>query len=354
MQAIFAWQVKKLAKPRCFVYTLFRSKGLADQEVNAGRAPGNNMEQKYSYKLSKLADDLKVDIIYASADYDAVLIYTGDINRPGLQLAGFYDYFEPTRIQLIGIMESAYMDKLPADERLSRWEMLMDKKIPALIMCHGSEITDELIEAARKYDVTVLCTRANTTEIMSDIIRIVKREVAPRITLPGVLVEVYGMGLLLIGESGVGKSETAIELLKRGHRLIADDAVEIKAIDVNVIQGTSPALIRHYIELRGLGVIDVLQIFGAGAVKEFQNIHLVVNLEQWQENANYDRLGIDDNTTDILGIKVATVTIPVKPGRNLAVIIEVAAMNQRQKLLGYNTAVEFTKQIERHFETTME
>lgn len=312
------------------------------------------MEQKYSYRLAKLADDLKAEVIYKSADFEEVLIYTGDINRPGLQLAGFYDYFEPTRIQLIGIMESAYMEKFPADERMDKWEALLEKKIPALIMCHGSEITDQLITAAAKYDVTVLSTMEHTTEIMSAIIRIVKREVAPRVTLPGVLVEVYGMGLLLFGESGVGKSETAIELLKRGHRLIADDAVEIKAIDVNVIQGTAPDLIRHYVELRGLGVIDVRQIFGAGAVKEFQNIHLIVNLEQWREGTNYDRLGIDENTVDILGVKIASVTIPVKPGRNLAVIIEVAAMNQRQKLLGYNTAVEFTKQIERHFEMNVE
>ena len=312
------------------------------------------MEQKYSYKLSKLAADLKVDIIYQSADFDEVLIYTGDVHRPGLQLAGFYDYFEPTRIQLIGIMESAYMEKLTVDKRLTTWETLMSQKIPALIMCHGSEITDELVAAAKKYDITLLGTMAHTTDIMSAIIRIVKREVAPRITLPGVLVEVYGMGLLLIGESGVGKSETAIELLKRGHRLIADDAVEIKAIDVNIIQGTSPELIRHYVELRGLGVIDVRQIFGAGAVKEFQNINLVVNLEQWRDGANYDRLGIDESTVDILGVKIAAMTVPVKPGRNLAVIIEVAAMNQRQKLLGYNTAIEFTKQIERHFEMNTE
>ena len=283
-----------------------------------------------------------------------MLIYTGDVHRPGLQLAGFYDYFEPTRIQLIGIMESAYMDKLPVNERMMKWEALMEKKIPALIMCHGSEITDELIKAAKKYDITVLSTKAHTTEIMSAIIRIVKREVAPRITLPGVLVEVYGIGLLLLGESGVGKSETAIELLKRGHRLIADDAVEIKAIDVNVVQGTSPDLIRHYVELRGLGVIDVRQIFGVGAVKDYQNIHLVVNLEQWRDGANYDRLGIDETTVDIMGVHIATVTIPVKPGRNLAVILEVAAMNQRQKLMGHNTALEFTKNIERYFEAIAE
>jgi len=311
------------------------------------------MEQKYSYKLSKLAEDLEMNIVYPSTDFGEVLIYTGDVHRPGLQLAGFYDYFDPTRIQLIGIMETAYMEKHPIDERTRKWEMLMQQKIPALILCHGSEITDELLSAAEKHDITVLSTMAHTTEIMSDIIRIVKREVAPRITCPGVLVEVYGIGLLLRGESGVGKSETAIELLKRGHRLIADDAVEIKAIDVNIIQGTAPELIRYYVELRGLGVIDVRQIFGVGAIKEFQNIHLVVNLEPWQEGTNYDRLGIDESSIDILGVKISTVTIPVKPGRNLAVILEVAAMNQRQKLMGYNSAVEFTKQINRYFDSNV-
>jgi len=310
------------------------------------------MEQKYSYKLSKLTEDLHADVVYESSNFEDVLIYTGDVHRPGLQLADFFDHFEPTRIQLIGRMESAYMDKCSHDERVRKWEALMERKVPALIMCHGSEVTEELLAAAKKYDVTVLSTGAHTTEIMSVIIRIIKREVAPRVTLHGVLVEVYGIGLLLVGESGVGKSETAIELLKRGHRLIADDAVEIKAIDVNILQGSAPDLIRHYVELRGLGVVDVRQIFGTGAIKEYQNIHLVVNIETWREDADYDRLGIDENTIEILGIKVATVTIPVKPGRNLAVILEVAAMNQRQKIMGYNAALEFTKQIDRHYEAS--
>ena len=313
---------------------------------------GGGVQQKHSYRLSKLAEDLKADIVYRSTDFDEVLIYTGDVHRPGLQLADFFDHFEPTRIQLIGRMESAYVEKFPVDERVRKWESLMERKIPALILCHGSETTDELLEAAKRYDVTVLITGAHTTEIMSSVIRIVKKEVAPRLTLHGVLVEVYGMGLLILGESGVGKSETAVELLKRGHRLVADDAVEIKAIDVNIIQGEAPELIRHYIELRGLGIIDVRQIFGLGAVKPYQNIHLVVNLEPWKDDSSYDRLGISENTVEILDVKVATVTIPVKPGRNLAVILEVAAMNQRQKFMGYNAAVEFTKTIDKHFDDT--
>jgi len=308
------------------------------------------MEQEYSYKLSKLTEDLATDIVYQSSDFENVLIYTGDVHRPGLQLADYFEHFEPSRVQLIGRMESAYIETHPREEQVRKWEELMKRKIPALILCHGAEETEELLGAAKTYDVTILRTGQHTTDIMSSIIRIVKKQVAPRLTRHGVLVEVYGMGLLLLGESGVGKSETAIELLKRGHRLVADDAVEIRAIDVGVIQGEAPELIRHYVELRGLGIIDVRQIFGLGAVKAFQNIHMVVNLEPWHDKANYDRLGIAENTIDILGVKVPTVTIPVKPGRNLAVILEVAAMNQRQKFMGYNAAVEFTKNLDKHFE----
>jgi len=308
------------------------------------------MEQEYSYKLSQLKEDLQMDIVYPSTDYENVLIYNGDVHRPGLQLAGFFEHFDKTRVQLIGRMESAYIAQFPQEERIKRWEALMELKMPALIMCHGAEITEDLIAAARKSDVTVLTTDEHTTDIMSGVIRIVRKAVARRVTRHGVLVEVYGIGLLLVGESGVGKSEAAIELLKRGHRLIADDAVEIRAVDVNVIAGTAPELIRHFVELRGIGVIDVRQIFGSGAIKASQNIHLVVNLEPWQNEKEYDRLGIVDQKVNILGVDVATITVPVKPGRNLAVILEVAAMNQRQKFMGYNAAVEFTKQIDRHFE----
>ena len=302
------------------------------------------------YKLSQLTEELHAEIVYRSKDFEDVLIYTGDVHRPGLQLAGFYEHFEPKRVQLIGRMESAYMKTLPKEDRLQKWEALMEQKFPALIMCHGAEASEELIAAAGKYDVTILSTDAHTTEIMSDVIRRVKRAVAPSITQHGVLVEVYGMGLLLTGESGVGKSEAAIELLKRGHRLIADDAVELRAIDVNKIEGTSPDLIRYYVELRGIGVVDVRQIFGVGAVKTAQNIHLVVHLEQWKEGADYDRLGLDENTIEILGVNLSTITIPVKPGRNLAVILEVAAMNQRQKFMGFNAAAEFAKHIDEHFD----
>ena len=308
------------------------------------------MDEERGYRLSKLTEELKTDIIYKSTDFEDVRIITGDVHRPGLQLAGFFEHFEPMRVQLIGRMETAYMQKFKSEESIAKWEALMAQKFPAMIMCHGAVATEQLVYAAKRHEITILSTDAHTTEIMSDVIRIVKRAVAPSITQHGVLVEVYGIGLLLVGESGVGKSEAAIELLKRGHRLIADDAVEIKAIDIGVIEGTAPDLIRHYVELRGIGVVDVRQIFGVGAIKNAQNIHLVVNLEQWRDGADYDRLGATDNTINILGVDVAKLTIPVKPGRNLAIILEVAAMNQRQKFMGYNAAVEFAKQIDDYFD----
>ncbi|MCL2046217.1 MAG: HPr(Ser) kinase/phosphatase [Oscillospiraceae bacterium] len=303
-----------------------------------------------SYKLSRLAEELEAEIVYKSKDFEEVTILTGDVHRPGLQLAGFYEHFEPRRVQLIGRMEAAYMEKLTQEERSEKWDALLKYKSPALIMCHGAEAKEDLISVAKVHDVTILQKNVHTTDIMWDVIRIVKRAVAPSITMHGVLVEVYGIGLLLTGESGIGKSEAAIELLKRGHRLIADDAVEIKAIDKNVIEGTAPELIRHYVELRGIGVVDVSQIFGVGAIKAAQNIHLVVDIVPWEDGAVYDRLGLDEETTNILGVDVPIVTIPVKPGRNLAVILEVAAMNQRQKLMGYNSAMELTKQINNNFE----
>ncbi|MCL2202200.1 MAG: HPr(Ser) kinase/phosphatase [Oscillospiraceae bacterium] len=306
--------------------------------------------QTYTYKLSKLAQELDAQIVYSASDFDTVEIVTGDVHRPGLQLADYYDYFEPTRIQLIGKMEYSYMEKQLPEVRQKKWEALLRYKVPALILCHGAEITTELKAACTKYDVTVLVTDENTTDIMSTVIRTIKKETAPRLTQHGVLVEVYGIGMLLVGESGVGKSETAIELLKRGHRLVADDAVEIRAIDLNVLRGEAPELIRHYVELRGLGIIDVRRIFGFGSVKAYQNIHMVANIEPWKDSANYDRLGVSESTVEILGIRIPSVTIPVKPGRNLAVILEVAAMNQRQKFMGYNSALEFTKKIETHLE----
>lgn len=308
------------------------------------------MESNYTVRLCDLMEDFKVDVVYQSSDYELVEVKTNDVNRPGLQLTGFYDYFDPARLQLIGTVETTYLKDYSADERREKFEKLMSQKIPAVIICHNMEPFDECLEMAKKYDITVMQTNIDTSHFMAALIAKLNVLLAPRITRHGVLVEVYGEGLLLLGESGVGKSETAIELVKRGHRLIADDAVEIKKVsDLSLVGGPSE-LIKHYIELRGIGVINVRRLFGIGAVKPSEKIDLIINLENWKEGYMYDRLGLDNQYTNILGIDVPSLIVPVKPGRNLAVIIEVAAMNHRQKKMGYNSALELTEQINKYFE----
>ncbi len=308
------------------------------------------MEQSYSVKLKTLAEETDLTIIRRSADFDKIRISTDALNRPGLQLAGYYGYFVPDRIQLIGKIETTYLAGFSSEERLHRYEELLSKDVPAIVFCHGIAPEPECLAMAEKYDVTILSSQIDTFELLSLLISHLKEYLAPRITRHGVFVEVYGEGLFLTGESGVGKSEAAIELIKRGHRLIADDAVEIKRIDSKTLMGTAPDLIRYYIELRGIGVIDVRRIFGSGAVKMSEHIDLVINIESWKDGMNYDRLGAESLETTILGVKVPYITIPIKPGRNLAVILEVAAMNNRQKKMGYNSAQEFTDRINRHFD----
>ncbi len=311
------------------------------------------MESKYYVSLDKFIQELNLEVIYAPEGYENIQIRTEDVNRPGLQLAGFFDYFVPQRIQLIGLVETTYLTNLTADYRRTSFEKLFTYDVPALIVAHGLDVFPECIEMARKYGRVILRTPESTTYIMSAVITFLRHTLCPRITRHGVLVEVYGEGLLLLGESGVGKSETAVELVKRGHRLIADDAVEIRRYSRRKLIGTAPELIRHYLELRGIGVVDVHRLFGMSAVKKECDIDLIVNLEQWKDDAVYDRLGADEQFTEIFDVQVPTLTIPVKPGRNLAVILEVAAMNNRNKKMGYNAALEFTKQINEHFDQAM-
>lgn len=311
------------------------------------------MESRYHVPLGKIIQELNLEVLCAPEDYENIQIKTEDVNRPGLQLAGFFDYFVPQRIQLIGLVETTYLTNLTPEERRESFERLFAYEIPALIIAHGLEAFPECIEIAQKHGRVVLRTPESTTNIMSGIISFLRHMLCPRITRHGVLVEVYGEGLLLLGESGVGKSETAIELVKRGHRLIADDAVEIRRISRRKLIGSAPELIRHYLELRGIGVVDVHRLFGMSAVKKDSDIDLIVNLEPWKDDTVYDRLGTDEQYTTIFDVKVPTLTIPVKPGRNLAVIIEVAAMNNRNKKMGYNAAQEFTKQINEHFDQAM-
>ena len=304
----------------------------------------------YSVPLSSLITEFNLEVLYAPENISDIDIVTDDVNRPGLQLAGFFDYFDSSRVQLIGKVETTFIERFTPEKRKKSFEKLMSKKIPALIISRGIEPFPECVEMAERYNVPLLRTQESTAYLMSAMISSLKVSLAPRITRHGVLVEVYGEGILLLGDSGVGKSETAIELVKRGHRLIADDAVEIKRVSARSLVGSAPELIRHYIELRGIGVVDVRRIFGMGAVKMTEKIDLVINLEIWKENAVYDRLGLEEYTTTLLDVSVPSLTVPVKPGRNLAVIIEVAAMNNRHKKMGYNAAKEFTNRINDHFE----
>lgn len=311
------------------------------------------MESPYSVPLGKLIKEFNLEVLRPSEGYEDRPIRTEDVNRPGLQLIGFFDYFDPTRIQVLGKVENTYLEGMTTEERTASFDKLMAQDIPALVITREMEPFSECMELADKYDRTILRTKETTSSFMSGLIAMLRSELSPRITRHGVLVEIYGEGVLLLGESGVGKSETAIELVKRGHRLIADDAVEIKRATDKRLIGTAPELIRHYIELRGIGVIDVRRLFGMSAIKENSSIDLVVNLEQWKDGAMYDRLGIENLYSTILEVQVPSLTVPVRPGRNLAVIVEVAAMNNRNKKMGYNAALEFTKQINEHFDQAM-
>ena len=311
------------------------------------------MIDTYSVALKKLVEEFNLKIAYAATDYASIRITVEDVARPGLQLAGFFDHYEPMRLQVMGNVEMSYVRKLPAPERAAIFDRLFSYKFPALLIARGIDPHPEMLEMAKKYNITILLSPEPTSAIVSSIITYLKAALAPRITRHGVLVEVYGEGILLTGDSGIGKSETAIELLKRGHRLIADDAVEIRRVSANSVVGTAPELIRNYIELRGIGIINVAKLFGMGAVKQENEINLVVNIVPWNTQEAYDRLGLEEKYTELLGVKVPMNVIPVTPGRNLAVILEVAAMNNRQKKMGYNAAMEFTEQINRHFDENL-
>lgn len=296
------------------------------------------MRSKFSVKLSTIVKEHGLKPLHTSKDYETAVLTTADVNRPAMQLTGFYNYFDPRRLQIMGRVESTYLDTLSHEERLAAFERFMGYDIAALVICHEVSPFPECLEMAERFDRNVFITDEDTSDFQADVISALHNYLAPRLTTHGVLVEVYGEGVLLIGESGIGKSETALELIKRGHRLVADDAVEIKLVGRDTLVGNAPSIIRYYMELRGIGVINVRHIYGVGAVKPEANIDLVVKMESWQEGKAYDRLGLSNDTEDILGVKLPLVTIPVTPGRNLAVILELAAMNNRQKKMGFNAA----------------
>ena len=296
-------------------------------------------------KLSKLVEDFDMEIVCRGSDYDQRTVSISDMNRPALQLVGFYDYFEPKRLQVFGKSEMTFLKAMKLEDRRRVFDNLLRCEIPALIIARNMEIFPELLEIARKHGRTLLRSELNTVELTSQIIDYLNRALAPQITRHGVLMNIYGQGVLMIGDSGIGKSETAIELLKRGHRLVADDAVEIRRIS-DSLYGSAPEIIRHYIEIRGIGIIDVQQLFGMGAVQFDSDIEIVIHLEPWQDGKFYDRLGLEGDTYTILGVQLPYVTIPVRPGRNLAGIVEIAAMKNRQMRYGYNSARDFMTQFD--------
>ena len=311
------------------------------------------MIDTYSVLLTTLVKEFHLEVAYASTDYASIRLTVEDVARPGLQLAGYFDHFEPMRLQVMGNVEMSYLEKLTPTERSIIFDRLFSYKFPALLIARNIPPDEQCMEMARKHNITILRSPEPTSALASTIITYLKAALAPRITRHGVLVEVYGEGILLIGDSGIGKSEAAVELLKRGHRLIADDAVEIRKVSSGSLVGTAPELIRNYIELRGIGIINVAKLFGVGAVRGENEINLVVKIVPWNTLEVYDRLGLEEQYMEILGVNVPMNTIPITPGRNLAMILEVAAMNNRQKKMGYNAALEFTEQMDRHFATNM-
>lgn len=293
--------------------------------------------------LKEIIKEFSLETLYLGEN--DVIVNTADVNRPGLPLTGFTELYQPHRMQIIGREEHAYLDGLDIDTLRTNVQKFMAAKPTCVIISSSIEPHDVFYEFAREYDVPLLRTSMRTSEFMASLINSLRVKVAPMFTRHGVMVEVYGIGILILGDSGIGKSETAIELIKRGHRLIADDAVEIRRVSSKTLVARAPDLIKHYIELRGIGIVDVRSLFGIGSVKETEKIELVIKLEPWVEGKMYDRMGLSNEMMELMGISVPSVTIPVRPGRNLAVIIEIAAMNQRQKYMGMNTAEEFNKRL---------
>lgn len=299
----------------------------------------------FSVPLSKLAEMLNLETIHAPKDLKDIPIDTADVNRPGIVLAGYYQYFDSNRIQIFGMVEISYLKELPQTTRRAHLEQLFKLRPPAVFVSRGLEPLPEMVDFAQQYEVPLLSSSETTSTLMSALISILNVELAPRVTRHGVFIEVYGEGILILGDSGVGKSETAVELVKRGHRLIADDAVELRRTSSRTIVGTAPENIRHFIELRGVGIVNVARIFGIGSVKISEKVDLVVSLEPWDRTKTYSRTGLETDFYDILGVQIPSTVIPVMPGRNLAVIVETAAINNRQKKMGYNAAKELLARL---------
>lgn len=299
----------------------------------------------YTVDLVRIIEKMNLENLTPNIDIQSIKISQPDVNRPALQLAGFFDHFDSERVQVIGHVEKAYMSKLDNAHKLDILSKLMDYKVPCIVYCKSMEVSDEIIQLATKKEIPILRTTKTTSSFMAEVIRWLNVELAPRITIHGGLVDVYGEGILIMGESGIGKSEAALELIKRGHRLVSDDVVEIKKVSDDTLIGMSPDITRHFIELRGIGIIDVKTLFGVESVKNTQSIDLVIKLEEWSKDKQYDRLGLEEQYIEFLGNRVVCHSIPIRPGRNLAVICEAAAVNYRQKKMGYNAAQELYNRV---------
>lgn len=303
------------------------------------------MQEKYNISLESLIREFALEPLTLPTEASEIQITSNEVNRPVLPLIGFFETFDAERIQIFGKGEVRFLNERPREAVEKAMDAFFATHPATVVITSSLELPANMLACAEKYDVPLLRTAERTSEFMAALIAYLNVMLAPRITRHGVLVEVYGEGVLILGDSGVGKSETAIELVKRGHRLIADDAVEIKRVSAKSLVGSAPEIIRHYVELRGIGIVDVRRLFGMGAVKDTEKIDLVVTLEPWVQGKMYDRLGLEPQTTEILGIELPSLIIPVRPGRNLAVVLEIAAMNNRQKRMGYNTAEEFNKRL---------
>jgi HPr kinase/phosphorylase len=301
----------------------------------------------YTVSLPRVISEFNLELLTPEVDIENRVVSQVNINRPALQLAGFFDYFDPARLQIIGMVEHTYLQKLESNYRKENLRRIFQHNIPAIVLCRKLKTFPEMHAFAKEYDVPILSTPSSTTDFISDIIGWMKVQLAPRITMHGCLLDIYGVGTLIIGESGVGKSETALELIKRGHRFIADDAVEVRRVSSETLVGSCPENIRYFLELRGIGIIDIMQMFGVQSIKPTQSIDLIINLELWDQTRAYDRLGQVDEYTDLLGNKVYSHSIPIRPGRSLAILCEAAAINHRQKKMGYNAADALTERVMR-------
>ena len=299
-----------------------------------------------SVALSKIVEQLDLKNVTPEVDIGKIRITLPEINRPALQLAGYFEHFASERVQIIGYVEYTYLKSLDKDVKLANYEQFLSSDIPCVIYSTRTEPDEDMIELAKKYHKPLLSSHRITSDLMAEVIRWLGVELAPCISIHGVLMDVYGEGILIMGESGIGKSEAALELIKRGHRLITDDVVEIHKVSDDTLVGTSPEITRHFIELRGIGIIDVKTLYGVESVRETQSIDLVIKLEEWDKDKEYDRLGLNEEYTEFLGNKVTCHSIPIRPGRNLAIIVESAAVNHRQKKMGYNAAQELYRRVQ--------